>query len=99
MLDNKWMHDCTRDGVVSNWFSGNIKEPISSLEHEVATRTGGTKNVKGGTGWETPEYKWKSKEIGRDAGIEDTSVKVEKLTIGKRLLNGRQQVKSGKMKM
>jgi len=41
--------------VGSSWFSGNIKEPISLLEHEVATRTWGRKNVNRGTGWVTPE--------------------------------------------
>jgi hypothetical protein len=55
MVGNRWMHYYTRDGVGSYWFSGNIKEPINLLEHEVATRTCGRKNVKGGTGWEAPE--------------------------------------------
>jgi len=31
------------DGVDSGRFSGNIKEPVSLAEHEVATRTWGQK--------------------------------------------------------
>jgi len=46
----------TGDGVGSSWFSGNIKETISLLDHEVAARTWGRKNVKRGAGWVTPEW-------------------------------------------
>jgi len=43
------------DGVGSSRFLGNIKEPVSLLEHEVATRTWGRKNVNRDAGWVTPE--------------------------------------------
>jgi len=43
------------DGVGCSRFSGNTKEPVSLLEHEVATRTRGRENVNRDTGWVTPE--------------------------------------------
>jgi hypothetical protein len=43
------------DGVGCSRFSGNTKEPVSLLEHEVATRTWRRKSVNRDAGWVTPE--------------------------------------------